>query len=273
MPRKFHVLFGATMAIGFAFCLWSQETVPVKPRHGGTRMTVDTTVSDQSTAVMDRVLIELAAWRTAAAEQILNSAQAKYAGTSAYETALGGLKFNQKKLPEASDLLASAATLDPANPAAPYYRGVVLKVQKKHDAADDAWRAARDRAKAKITANPKDARSQFYLGAARVQLKDSGGARQALNAAATQGFDPRMVNLQLGISYILDKNWDAAKAAFDAVIGADDRFAPAFFFRGVVWSKLGRNDKMAEDLEQFLLLAPGSPDADTARVLLSGYQG
>jgi len=253
--------------------LWSQETAPVKPRHSGRRMTVDTTVSDQSTAVMDRVLVELVAWRTVAAEQILASSKKKYAGTSAYETALGGLRFNQKKLSEALELLTEAVTLDPADPAAPYYRGVVLKVQKKHDAADDAWRMARDHAKAKTSVNPKDARSQYYLGAARVRLKDPSGARKALTTAATQGFDPRMVDLQVGLTHILDKDWNAAKSALDAVIEADDRFAPAYFYRGVVWSKLGHNDKMAQDLEEFLLLAPGSPDAEAANVLLSGYQG
>ncbi len=267
-------LFVAVMtAMVCAPCLWSQESAPVKPRHGGQRMTVDTSVSDQSTAVMDRALIEIVAWRTTAAEQILASAKTKYAGTSGYQTALGMLNFNQKKLSDAVGLLTDASALDPQDPAAPYYRGGVLAVQKKYDAADDAWRMARDRAKAKVSANPKDARSQYYLGAARVRLKDSTAARTALGAAATQGFDPRMVNLQLGLAHVLDKNWNAAKTALDAVIEADNRFAPAFFYRGIVWSKLGRNDKMAEDLEEFLLLAPASPDAETASVLLSGYHG
>ena len=273
MSQKSLVLFGATIAIGLAPCLWSQETAPVKPRHGGKRMTVDTTVSDQSTAVMDRVIVELVAWRTRAAEQILASAASKYAGTSAYETGLGLLEFNQRKAAKAVDMLTSAGALDVKDPAPAYYLGVVLKTQSKHEAADDMWRTARDRAKSNVAANPKDRRSQYYLGAARVRLKDSSGARQALDKAATQGFDPRLVNLQVGLSHILDKNWNAAKSAFDATIEADDRFAPAFFYRGIVWSKLGNNEKMAQDLEQFLLLAPGSPDAETANVLLSGYQG
>jgi len=272
--RGLNTTIAAAMAIIILTpCLWSQETAPVQPRHGGKRMTVDTTVSDQSTAVMDRVIIELVAWRTRSAEQILNSAKKKYAGTSAYETALGGLRFNQKELSEALELLAGAASLDATDPAVAYYQGVVLKGQKKHDAADDAWRMARDHAKAKTSADSKDARSQYYLGAARVRLKDASGAQKALKAAATQGFDPRMVNLQVGLTHILDKDWSAAKSALDAVIEADDRFAPAYFYRGVVWSKLGHNDKMAQDLEEFLLLAPDSPDAEAANVLLSGYQG
>ena len=102
-------------------------------------------------------------------------------------------------------------------------------MQKKYDAADDAWRMARDRAKAKVSANPKDARSQYYLGAARVRLKDPSGPYGASKAAATQGFDPRMVNLQLGLTHMLDKDWNAAKTALDAVIEADNRFAPAYF--------------------------------------------
>ena len=273
MSQKSLVLVGATIVIGLASSLWSQESAPVKPRHGGKRMTVDTTVSDQSIAVMDRVIIELVAWRTRAAEQILASAATKYAGTSAYETGLGLLEFNKRKGTEAVNLLTSAEALGLKDPAPAYYLGVVLKTQSKHKAADDAWRTARDRAKANVAANPKDGRSQYYLGAARVRLKDSNGARRALDVAATEGFDPRMVNLQLGLSHILDKNWNGAKAALDAIIEADDRFAPAFFYRGIVWSKLGNNEKMTQDLEQFLLLAPGSPDAETANVLLSGYQG
>lgn len=273
MLRYRTTIAAATTVVLLAPCLWAQESAPIKPRHGGKRMTVDSTVSDQSAAVMDRVIIELVAWRIGAAEQFLDSAKVKYDGTSPYDTALGMLEFNKKKPSEALDLLTAAAAIDPTDPAVAYYRGEVLKAQKKHDAANDAWRSARDLAKTKTSDNPKDARAQYYLGAARVRAKDTSAARTALTAAGRHGFDPRMVNLQLGLTYILDKNWNDAKSAFDEVLAADDRFAPAYFYRGVVWSKLGRNDKMAEDFEEFLLLAPNSPDADTARALLSGYQG
>jgi len=267
------VLVAAMMLLAVSPPVWSQEKAPVQPRHGGKRMTVDTTVSDQSTAVMDRVIIELVAWRTGAAEQILASAKTKYEGRPSYETASGLLRFNQDKAPEALGLLSTAATLDPKDPAIAYFQGEVLTAQGKHDAASDAWRTARDLAKAKTSANAKDARAQYYLGAARVRLKDAAGARTALNAARQNGLDSRMVDYQLGLADMLDKDWNAAKTAFDAVIEKDSRFAPAYFYRGIVWSKLGRNDKMADDLEEFLLLAPSSPEADTANVLLSGYQG
>ena len=273
MWMKRLIISAASVGMLFSPTVWSQEKEPIQPRHGGRQMTVDKTSSDQSVAVMDRVLIDLVAWRTQAAEQILASAAAKYAGTAAYETADGVLRFNQGKQTESSTLLQTATRTDVNDPAPSYYRGEVLQAQSKHDAARDSWQQARNRARSRVDSNPQDARSLYYLGAALVRLKDPGAARTALKAAATRGFDPRMTSYQIALTHMLDKDWQQAKESLDAVLAADSRFAPAYFYRGVVWSKLGRNDKMAEDLEEFLLLAPRSPDAETAQVLLSGYHG
>jgi tetratricopeptide (TPR) repeat protein len=104
-------------------------------------------------------------------------------------------------------------------------------------------------------------------------LKKINAARKALTAASENGFDARLCGYQLGLSHALAKEWQKAKAAFDAVLERDPLFAPAYLHRGLTWSKLGRNDKMATDLERFLELAPDSPDADTARAMLGAYRG
>jgi tetratricopeptide (TPR) repeat protein len=149
---------------------------------------------------------------------------------------------------------------------------VVLAWTDQRDKAAAAWRSSKQRAKALVNEDPKDARAQFYLGASLVQLKEPGNARKALKKAERAGWDKPMVDFQTGLSYLLQDNWKAAKDSFDDVHELDPRYAHLFFYRGLAWDKLGRKDEMLKDFNQFVALAPNAPEANTARAILSAMR-
>ncbi len=257
----------------------AQEATPVPaPRRGGRAVpaqqpTQVSTNGGGARKVADRAIAELVGWKTNAGKNILDGARQQYGATPEFKTATGLLRYNEGKLQDAVDLLQAASTADPSDPTAEYFKGEVLQAQKKPDPARAAWTKARDRAKALVTAQPKNAHAQFYLGAALVRHEQPGPARTALAAAAQEGFDKRMTGYQTGLTYVLEKQWTKAVDAFTAVITLDDRFAPAFFYRGLAWSKLDRKDLMLDDFSRFLALAPSAPEADTARALSAAFAG
>jgi tetratricopeptide (TPR) repeat protein len=268
------VLLGLTLTVTVTASA-QQRTPATAPRRAGGVVAPSDQRSDDSgaRAVADRAIAELVAWKTDAAAKRLDEHREQFGGTSEFQTAKGLLQFNKGKLPEALQLLTEAAAAATDDPAPEYYRGEVLQAQKKQDAARTAWRRARDAAQAIVEVRPKDARAQYYLGAALIRHEKPEPARTALSAAAKHDFNPTMVRFQVGLSRHLSKQWQQAVEAFSWVIERDERFAPAFFYRGLAWSKLDRKDLMLEDFSRFLALAPKAPEADTARALMGAYAG
>ena len=64
----------------------------------------------------------------------------------------------------------------------------------------------------------------------------------------------------------------SAKNSFDDVHELDPRYAHLYFYRGLASEKLGRKDSLLADLDQFVKLAPNSPEAKTAKAILSAMK-
>ncbi len=105
-----------------------------------------------------------------------------------------------------------------------------------------------------------------------VRLKSPVDARKALKKAEKLGFDQPMVDFQIGLTYLLEENWKAAVTSFDAVFEVDPRYAHLYFYRGLAWDKLGEKARFINDLDQFVKLAPNSPEATTARAILASVK-
>lgn len=225
-------------------------------------------------SVRNDVISRTVAWRTKSAEVELKKAD-ELNESQPYLTAQGLLmatySLNQepKMVQRGLDILEAQAKRDSSDPIAQYYLGVVYAWLEKPDKAKTAWSRARDRADALIDKDGRDAAAHFYRGAALVMLKNPGEALKSLKKAERYDFDPPMVNFQLGLAYLLEKKWKPAKEAFDAVHERDPRYAHLYFYRGLAWDKLGRKDQMLIDLDQFVKLAPNSPEAKTARAILA----
>ena len=227
--------------------------------------------------VADRAISKAVAWRPTSGENILEK-EIKYKGTQPYTTAEGllvatrAVNVDQDRVKRGLDLLNAQATKSAKDPAAEFYKGEVLKWLDQSDQARTAWRAAEIRAAAIVAANPDDARAQYYLGAASNRLKKADTARKALKKAVEGGFDPAMSHFQIAVSYVIQENWQQALESFNQVEKADPRFAHLYFYRGLTWDKLGRKDKLLNDLDQFVKLAPNAPEAKTARAVLDSVK-
>jgi len=260
----------ASLLIGLAATATAQQTpTPVPPAPTPVPTPPPLTKAER---IADRALALLAAWKVKAAENLLKANEQELSTTPEYRTALGYLRAAQGKGPESTDLLSAAAAAKPTDPAPQFILGQVWYWRQKPADADTAWKAARTRATAQVAARATDARAQYYLGAARVRLKEFGLSRTALEAARAGGFEPALVDYQVGLSYVLDENWQLAVESFDKVIARDAKFAHAYFYRGQAFGKLDRKDKMLVDLDLFVKLAPSAPEATIARANLAGAQ-
>jgi tetratricopeptide (TPR) repeat protein len=212
----------------------------------------------------DGVIVRLSNWNLSASRAALEEKKGAFGETAAYKTAVGVLEAQDGKLDQAVKTLDAAAKADPADPAPEFYRGLALYWKKDSSGSAAAWKSANTRAK-----QGKGARALFYLGASQVYLKQYGPARTSLDKARASGFDAASVDYYVGLSYAFEQNWEKAKESFDKVLTRDERFAYAYFYRGMVWEKLGRKDNMLVDMDQFVKLAPSAPDAGKAKALLA----
>lgn len=224
--------------------------------------------------IRDRAIAKLAAWRASSAENILDKAL-KYEKTQPWLTANALLMAatavgrDDEKLKRSVKILENQAKRAPKDPVAEFFLGDVLVWTGQSDKAKAAWGRARDRAKALAEADPKDAVALYYLGASLVRLQQPERARNALKKIGKDDFDPAMVEFQIGMTYLLQEKWSAAKERFDRVSELDPRYAYLYFYRGIAWDKLGHKDRFVDDLDQFVKLAPNAPEAKTARAVLA----
>lgn len=227
--------------------------------------------------VRDRAISKTAAWRPKSAESILKK-NLKFEETQPWLTAEAflmatfGIGQDEPTVTRGLAILDKQAKKDPGDPVSEFYRGEVLRWVGEGDRAKAAWQNARDRAKAQVAKKARDARAQFYLGASLVRLKNAVEARKALKKAAKYGFDKPMVDFQIGLSFLIQENWRAARDSFNAVHELDPRYAHLYFYRGLAEEKLGRKDNLINDFDQFVKLAPNSPESETARAILSSVR-
>jgi len=227
--------------------------------------------------VRDSALSKLVAWRTKSADNILKRAAEfektqPYLTAEAYLMATYSLGREEEIVKRALKILEKQAKDDPSDPVSEFYHGEVLKWMDRPDEAKAAWENASDRAAAAIEVDSKNATARFYSGASLVRLRKPDQARKALKKALKDGFDKPMVDFQIGLTYLLQEKWSSAKNSFDDVHELDPRYAHLYFYRGLASEKLGRKDSLLADLDQFVKLAPNSPEAKTAKAILSAMK-
>jgi len=250
-----------------------QQAQMAQRRAGGSRQVPDAPVVKptytKAVKVSERALASLMAWRLRDGGNILENNRQELGETPEFKTAQGYLKACHGEYNDAIAVLQSASNSNKADPAPPYYHGLTLWWQEKYDAAESAWKTSRDRAQRLVDENALDSRAQHYLGAALVHLKSYAPGREALGKAADFEISTELVNYEIGLSYFLEERWQQAVDSLDLLAKADPRFAHLYFYRGIAWGQLDRKDKMMNDMEQFIALAPDSPEARTANAYLS----
>ncbi|MCG6950605.1 MAG: tetratricopeptide repeat protein [Acidobacteria bacterium] len=225
-------------------------------------------------AVADRALADLAAWKNQNARNYLLKQKNEFGSTPQYQAAwalleiqdgASGKKEMAKRGVDSLSQLSKNAAVDAV---ASYYLGEVLYEQNKRKEANAAWQTAAKQAETLTKKYPTDPTSHYYLGASLVRAKKYQQARDELLTAVRAGFDPAMVNHQIGLSYLFAESWQEAKESFDLGLAVEPRYAPMYFWRAMAWEKLDRKDEMLIDLDQYVKLAPDGPFAGKARAVL-----
>lgn len=233
-----------------------------------------TPLDKKAQVVADGAIADLAAWENQKARKYLEKQKTEFGSTPQFQTAWALLEIQEgaggkkAKVNSGTTSLSNMSKNKSVDAVAAYHYGEILYLQNKRQEANSAWQKSANRAGALVNANPNDATAQFYLGAASVRTKKYGPARNALLMAVRGGFDPAMVNHQIGLSYLFAESWNEARAAFDLGLTVNPRFAPMYFWRAMAWEKLGRKDNMLIDLDQYVKLAPDGPMAGKAKTLL-----
>lgn len=207
---------------------------------------------------VDRKLLE---YRTSEARSAVN-AVAGQADSNAYvAAALGRVLEQEKSYGDAAARLRKATELAPSDPAPWVHLGAVYARQNQKGEAEAAFRKAAELAQGK-----SDGDSLYYLGVAQQQLGQYDQAIQNLERARS-GRDA-LASYQIGVTRAYQESWSAAVEQLDRAINADSGLALAYYYRGLANEKLGRKDKLINDMERFVDLAPNSPEADRARAIL-----
>jgi tetratricopeptide (TPR) repeat protein len=208
---------------------------------------------------VDRKLVE---YRTSEARSAINAVSDQADRNAYVAAALGRVLEQEKNYGDAVARLRKATELAPSEPGPWVYLGAVYSRQNQKGEADSAFRKAAELAQGK-----SDGDSLYYLGVAQQQLGQYDQAIQTLERArSARGDGP--VSYQIGVTQAYKENWNAAVEQLDRAINADSGLALAYYYRGLANEKLGRKDKLINDMERFVALAPNSPEADRARALL-----
>jgi len=214
------------------------------------------------------VLLDLAAWRHDDARTLMEDHRGKYGKSTGYDVAWALMLAQERKLETATSKLDTATQENSLDPSAPFFLGEIQSWLKNKDAADKAWKQARDRAKAILKEDKKNGWAFYWQGAAQIRLGQYAEAKDVLKKALKYDADRAMTEFQLGLVQMYMERWDDARKAFDKCLKADSAFSHAYYYRGQVWQKLRKTEEMLLDMDRFLQLAPDAREANAAKSIL-----
>ncbi len=242
--------------------LWAQ-------RDGGQRAGEDESGGEMTEESFSQTVNRaLAAWRHDEARTLMEEKRAKYGKSTGYYVAWALMLAQERKLDTATTKLDTATKENPLDPSAPYFLGEIQSWQKKKDPATEAWKQARDRAKAILKEDKKNGWALYWQGAAQIRLGQYAEAKEVLKKALKYGADRAMTEFQLGLALMYLERWDDARKAFNKCLKADSAFSHAYYYRGRVWQKLKKTEEMLLDMDRFLQLAPDAREANAAKSIL-----
>ncbi len=111
-----------------------------------------------------------------------------------------------------------------------------------------------------------------YLAASQAKQRQFESALGAANAALAGDATHAVAVAALGEALIGLARYDEAVARLSDVLAKRNDLAYAYYWRGQAYSKKKQPDRMVGDYEAFVRLAPGAPEAETVRQLLSALR-
>lgn len=212
---------------------------------------------------------KLDAFLTSEARVALDPIASQAASNVDVAVALGRLLEQERKYDESASVLRKAADAAPSDPRTPLWLGETLLRARKTADADVSFRKAADLAAAAVAARPDDAGALLVRGTALSRLRQYDDAIAALEKARALNGGTAETLYQMGSTRAFQQRWSDAVGLLTEAVGKESGFALAYYYRGLAQEKLGRKDLMILDMDRFVKLAPGAPEADRARALLA----
>jgi tetratricopeptide (TPR) repeat protein len=207
---------------------------------------------------------KLAEYKTSEARSALDPVAGQADSNGYVAVALGRVLEQEKKYGDAVTRLRKAAELAPSDPAPHVYLGEVYLRLNQRGEADGEFRRA-----AELAQGASGGEALYYLGVAQQRLRQFDQAVETLERARAARPGDALVPYQIGITRAFQENWGATVEQLDRAVGMDSGLAYAYYYRGLANEKLGRKDRLINDLERFVALAPNAPEADRARAIIS----
>ncbi|MCZ6596374.1 MAG: tetratricopeptide repeat protein [Planctomycetota bacterium] len=172
---------------------------------------------------------------------------------------LGATTIDQKMLDESISAYERAVVLNPDNAELRYQAGIAY--ERKHDTEK-----ALEHYEAAVRADPGHAPSHRSCGAIYLRQGDHDLALKALLRAGELAPEDGETHYQLGQFLEAKENWEQALLAYDKALFHRHGYSEAWFRKGNVLLRLGRDDEAAEAQRRFEEWTAAKKDLDGHRL-------
>jgi len=169
--------------------------------------------------------------------------------------------YNGKKYAEAEQVLAQTVQANDGDARAHEYLGLARLSLGKLDEAEAQLSRAQELA-------PASDSIKVGLARVRIEKKQFDAAEESLKSAREINGDNPDVPLYSGALKLAKRDYQGAINDLNDAIARKPDNAYAYYYAGLAYSGLNRQDKMIDSFQTFLKLAPNAAEADKIKSLL-----
>ena len=163
------------------------------------------------------------------------------------------LAYDDRQYDKALDLLNRVFALEPQNPRASYYKGLVFQAQQKPELAVQAFETAH-------TIQPRDLFTRYQLGATYFLLKEYDKADPIISEVYTEQPSLDAVGFYEGFLRYRKKSYPDALAAFSKTQTTDPNIRQLNgFYKGLTLGVLGLPDQAVAELDETSKIESAEP--------------
>jgi tetratricopeptide (TPR) repeat protein len=173
--------------------------------------------------------------------------------------------YETRKYSEAAAELRDVAKAEPENVTAKYYLGLALLELKEYEPAAEQFKLAEEQ-----RSDVKPRMDQIKAGLAQVytEQKQYDEAQRLIDEALKENDKSAEALFAQGKLQVYRKDYAPAITALEKAIELNPNNAYAHYYAGIAYSNVRRPDRMVNEFQIFLKLAPDAPEADKVKSLL-----
>lgn len=232
---------------------------------GGTALLAE---EDAVSTAVTTANTKLAAFATKDARSAINSVADQATKDARVAAALGRVLEQERSYDDAVVKLKKAAELAPDNGDYLVYLGEVYVRQRKNAEVEATFKKLEGMMQPKVQADPKAWEPRYLLGIAQMRRQQLDKAAESFAKVVELRPDYAMGWYHLGYTRALQQRWGEAVERLTTAIEKDSNLAYAYYYRGLAQDKVGKKDKLVLDMDRFVKLAPGTPEAERAKGIL-----